>query len=162
MRIISLQSTTIKDLFVNQEVVVLQFVEMQRAIKELLTQQGRSERIKDFPYPRQFSTINSFFVNLFCFLLPFGMLMEFDRLNVSMEGIMKGHMIWLVIPFSVLISWIYTSLDQVGESTENPFEGSPNDVPISQLCHSIEIELREILNETDLPPALVSQNNIVI
>lgn len=162
VQILGLQSKTIKELFANQELVVLQFVEMQRAIKELLTQQGRSERIKDFPYPRQFSTINSMFVKLFSFLLPFGLLREFDKLNESVEGFMKGNMVWLVIPFSGLIAWIYTSLDQVGESTENPFEGNANDVPISQLCRDIEIDLREMLQETDLPSPLVPENNIIL
>jgi putative membrane protein len=161
-QIMSLQSKTIKELYANQELVVLQLVEMQRTIKEFYNQQGRTERIKNFPYPRQFSTINSMLVTLFSFLLPFGMLREFDRLNESVSGIMKGNMIWLVIPFSVLISWIYTSLQQVGESTENPFEGTPNDVPITQMCRSVEIDLREMLGETDLPPALEPKNNIVL
>jgi ion channel-forming bestrophin family protein len=161
-QIISLQSKTLKELYANQEIVVLQLVEMQRTIKEFYIQQGRSERIKNFPYPRQFATINSMFVKLFSFLLPFGILSEFDKLNESVDGIMKGNMIWLVIPFSVLISWIYTSLEQVGESTENPFEGSPNDVPISQMCRMIEIDLREMLGETDLPPSLEPKNNIIL
>jgi len=161
-QVLSLQSKTIKEVYTNQEIVVLQLVEMQRTIKEFYIQQGRSERIKNFPYPRQFATINSMFVRLFSFLLPFGMLREFDKLNESVEGIMKGNMIWLVIPFSVLISWIYTSLEQVGESTENPFEGAPNDVPISQMCRMIEIDLREMLGETDLPPSMESKNNIIL
>jgi putative membrane protein len=38
------------------------------------------------------------------------MLKEFDKLNESIVGIMKGNMVWLVIPFSALISWVYTSL----------------------------------------------------
>ena len=71
-------------------------------------------------------------------------------------------MVWLVIPFSVLISWVYTSLEQVGESTENPFEGSANDVPISQMSRTIEIDLREMLGETDLPPAITATNNIIL
>ena len=156
------QSKAIKELFANRELVVLQFVDMQRSVKDLLVQQGRSERIKDFPYPRQLATINAFFVKLFCLLLPFGLLREFDKLNESVEGMMKGNMIWLVIPFSVLISWMYTSLDQVGESTESPFEGNANDVPISQMCRTIEIDLREMLGETDLPPLLQPKNNIIL
>jgi putative membrane protein len=161
-QIISLQSKTLKELYTNQEIVVLQLVEMQRTLKEFSTQQGRSERIKNFPYPRQFATINSMFVKLFSFLLPFGMLREFDTLNENVEGFMQGNMIWLVIPFSVLISWVYTSLEQVGESTENPFEGAANDVPISQMCRVIEIDLREMLGETDLPPSLEPQHNIIL
>lgn len=160
--IIGLQSKTLKELYGNQEVVVLQLVEMQRTMKEFSVQQSRSERIKNFPYPRQFATVNSMFVKLFTFLLPFGMLGEFHKLNEAVEGIMKGNMVWLVIPFSVLVSWIYTSLDQVGESTENPFEGSPNDVPVTQLCREVEIDLRNMLGETGLPPSLEPKNNIVM
>ena len=141
---------------------MLQFVDMQRSVKDLLLQQGRSERIKDSPYPRQFATINGLFVKLFCILLPFGLLREFDKLNESVEGMMKGNMIWLVIPFSILISWMYTSLERVGESTESPFEGNANDVPISQICRTAERELRELLGETDLPTSLEPSNNIVL
>jgi putative membrane protein len=40
---------------------------------------------------------------------------------------------------------MYTSLEQVGESTENPFEGGANDVPISTLCSTIERDLNVML-----------------
>jgi len=161
-QLLSLQGKTIKELFAKQDIVVLQFVNMQTAVRDLLTQQGRSERIKDFPFPRQLGTVNGFFINLFCLLLPFGLLREFDKLNESVEGVMKGNMVWLVVPFSILISWMYTSLEKVGESTENPFEGGANDIPISQMCRTAEIELREMLGETELPVALQARNNIIL
>lgn len=161
-QILSLQSKTTRELFDNKEIDEYRFVEMQKAIKDLFDQQGKSERIKNFPYPRQFATINSLFTKLFCLLLPFGMLRDFDKLNESIDGFLKGHMIWLVVPFSVLVSWVYTGLDQVGESTENPFEGSANDVPISQMSRTIEIDMREMLGETDLPSALQPRNSIIL
>lgn len=161
-QIVALQSKTIKELYGSQEIVVLQFVDMQRAVRDLHLHQAKSERIKEFPFPRQFATVSALFVKLLCVLLPFGLLREFDRLNESVEGLMKGHMTWLVVPVSVLISWMYTSLEQVGESTENPFEGGANDVPISQMCRSVEIDLREILGESDLPAPLQARNNIVL
>ena len=71
-------------------------------------------------------------------------------------------MVWLVIPFSVIISWMYTSLEQVGESSENPFEGSANDVPISHLSRTIEIELMEMMGETNLPPRVEVKNDIIL
>ena len=161
-QIAGLQSKAAARLFAAQEIVVLQLVDMQRAIKDLYLQQSRAERIKDFPYPRQFATVSSLFVKLFCLLLPFGLLREFDKLNDGVEGFMSGKMTWLVIPFSVAISWMYTSLDQVGESTESPFEGGANDVPITQICRKIEVDLREMLGETDLPPLLKPTNDIVL
>jgi putative membrane protein len=145
--LLGLQSRTIKAEFDKQHIAVLQFVEMERTIKELLALQGRSEQLKSSPYPRQYAIMNTLLVRFFCFLLPFGMLKEFDRLNDTVEGVMKGHMVWLVIPFSVIISWMYASLEQVGESTENPFEGGPNDVPITQISKMIEADLREMIDD---------------
>lgn len=161
-QILSLQSKTLKNLYDNEQLDNYRFVEMERLIKDLYDAQGRSERIKNFPYPRQFATVNKLLVVLFVYLLPFCMLKEFDKLNEGIDGFMKGHMIWFVIPFSILISWVFTSLDQIGESTENPFEGNANDVPISQICRNIEIDMREMLGETELPPALQPKNNIVL
>jgi putative membrane protein len=160
--LLSAQSEALKDLVAKQEIAASHFIDMQKSIRDFFLLQGRSERIKDFPYPRQFATINKIFVQLFCVLLPFGLLREFDKLNEGITGILKGQMVWLVIPFSVLLSWIYTSLEQVGDSTECPFEGGANDVPISQMCRTAEIELRTILGERDLPPPLQPRNNIVL
>jgi putative membrane protein len=57
---------------------------------------------------------------------------------------------------------MYTSLDQIGESTSNPFEGSANDVPITQMCDGIALELKEMLGETDLAPLRMPENEIVM
>ena len=160
--LISAQSGTIKDLFARQELAVLHHTEMQKTLRDLLDQQSRSERIKNFPYPRQYATINTIFVWCFAALLPFCVVREFDRLNDGVSGLLAGQMAWLAIPFTALVSWMYVSLDQVGESTENPFEGGANDVPISQISRLVEIELREALGEVDLPPLLCPQNDIIL
>ena len=161
-RLMSNQSLAIKALFHNGDIVINFFIEMQKQIKELLDHQGRSERIKNFPYPRQYAIINSFFIRVFCVLLPFGLLKEFDALNHLVSGPLKGHMVWLVVPFSMVVSWMYTTLEQVGASTENPFEGGANDVPMAQINRMVEVELREMLGDTDLPPLLRPVNNIIL
>jgi putative membrane protein len=159
---LSLQSVALKNLNKEGFLEHFRFLEMHTMLREFFSHQGKSERIKNFPYPRQYATINTLFVKLFCVLLPFAMLREFDSLNGNITGVLEGNMVWFVIPFSVLISWVYTSLEQVGESTENPFEGSANDVPISQMCRAVEIDIREMLAEANLPPTLQPQNNIVL
>jgi ion channel-forming bestrophin family protein len=160
--LIRAQSGTIKDLFASQQLAVLHHTEMQKTLKDLLDQQSKAERIKNFPYPRQYATINTIFVWCFAALLPLCVIREFDRLNEGVSGVLAGQMAWLAVPFSALVSWMYLSLDQVGESTENPFEGGANDVPISQISRLVEIELREMLGETGLPPLLRPQHDIVL
>jgi ion channel-forming bestrophin family protein len=162
VQLLSLQSNALKNLHQDGLLEKFRFLEMHTVLREFSSHQGKSERIKNFPYPRQYATINTLFVKLFCILLPFALLGEFNHLNDNIEGVLKGNMVWFVIPFSVLISWVYTSLEQVGESTENPFEGNANDVPISQMSRAVEIDIREMLGEVDLPQALQPQNNIVL
>jgi putative membrane protein len=162
VQLLSLQGTALRNLYSEGLVDNYRFMEMHSLLREFSSHQGKSERIKNFPYPRQYATVNKFFVKLFCILIPFALLGEFSSLNDSVNGFMKGYMVWLVIPFSVLISWVYTSLDQVGESTENPFEGSANDIPISQMSRAVEIDIREMLGETELPPLFQPQNNIIL
>jgi len=162
LQLLSLQGDALRNL--NKEGVLdnFRFLGMHSVLREFSLHQEKSEKIKNFPFPRQYATINSFLVKLFCILLPFALLGEFNKLTADISGVLKGYIVWFVIPFSVLISWVYTSLDQVGESTENPFEGSPNDVPISQMTRLIEIDIREMLEEKDLPSPFPTRNNIVL
>jgi ion channel-forming bestrophin family protein len=150
-----LQSDAIGALCRRQELAVPYHIEMQKTIKDLLDQQARVERLKNFPYPRQYAVINTLFVWSFAALLPFGLAPEFHRLAAGTQGLAARAFPWLAVPFSLLISWMYVSLDQVGESTENPFEGGANDVPISQVCRLLEIEIRQADGEAGdlrLPP----------
>ena len=72
------------------------------------------------------------------------------------------YFIWLSIPFCVIISWVFHTMERIGRVGENPFEGSANDVPISTIARGIEIDLREMLDEDqeNIPPPLKSQRNV--
>jgi putative membrane protein len=134
------------------------YVALESQLKDLYDQQGKCERIKNFPYPRQFSSINLYFTNILCFLLPFGFLGELSRHT----GTYGDWYVWLTIPLSMLVGWIFLVLEQIGESTENPFEGNANDIPITQISRNIEIDLRQMLGEIGTPPPLTPINNIVM
>lgn len=153
-QIIALQSAHLKELKEKGFIEDFRHIELEKMLVEFLNQQGVSERIKNFPYPRQYTTLNLYFIRIFVGLVPLGMLQEFDKLG--------GCMIWLAIPFSALSTWIFTTLEKIGESTESPFEGSANDVPISAMSRSIEIDLREMFDDKDIPAALKPENNILL
>ena len=152
------QSQQLKQLNESGAISTYNYVELEKQLKDLNDQQGKCERLKNFPYPRQFSSINIYFTNAFCFLIPLGFLSEFSKMTEK-NG---DWIIWLTIPFSILIGWVFLVLEQIGESTENPFEGSANDIPISQISRNIEIDLRDMLGEKDLPSAIQAQNNILM
>ncbi len=122
-------------------------LEMQGLLTELYGLQGKSERIKNFPFPRQYATVNFFFTVLFVVLLPLGMLDVFAGREID-------WLIWLSIPFSVMGSWVFWTMEMIGDYSENPFEGLYNDVPISSMATGIEIDIRQMLDESDLPEAM--------
>jgi putative membrane protein len=121
----------------------LQHIELQRLITELYGEQGRTERIKNSPLPRQYSTSSAIFIVIFTLLLPFGMLNEFQKLG---DG-----MVWMLIPFNLIVSWVFSLMEYTGDYSENPFEGLINDVPIQTIVRNIEIDLRDMLGEEKLP-----------
>lgn len=150
-QLLAAQGQAIRGLLDDGAISASEYAELNSRIRDLLDLQGQAERIKNFPYPRQYAIINTLFVRSFCVALPFGLTAQFDEIGQGISGFMHGQTAWLAVPFSVIISWIYTSLEQVGESTENPFEGSANDVPISRLCTMIERDLKQMQGRADLP-----------
>ena len=146
-----------KDLRRNAEASLageLKHLELQRLLGAFADAQGKCERLKNYPYPRQYATLNLFFVWLFILFVPLGLMPEFQKLG--------DRFVWLTVPVSVVISWVFHTMEKIGESSENPFEGGPNDVPITSLSRTIEIDLREMLREQDIPPAIVAVNNILM
>ena len=157
-QLLAKQSERLKELNKQGIITDYNYVALENQLKDLFDQQGKAERIKNFPYPRQFSSINLYFTNVLCFLIPLGFIGELSKHTEKLGD----WFIWLAVPLSVLVGWIFLVLEQIGESTENPFEGSANDIPITQISRMIEIDLREMLGEKDLPSIIQPQNNILM
>lgn len=139
-QILALQAKDLNGLKAQGLIDRYQHVDLQRVIAALYDHQGGSERIKNYPYPRQYATLNLFYIHIFTFLVPFGMLHDFEQM-------LGADLVWLTIPLAVISGWIFTTMEKIGEASENPFEGGANDIPISQISRNIEIDLMEMINE---------------
>ena len=149
------QSADLKQLQEQGLIDDFRHMSMMDTIRSLYEHQGRCERIKNTPFPRQYAYFSAVFVWIFCLLLPFGLVYELGRV---------GHtsLIWLTVPFSVLISWIYSTIEIVGDNSEDPFENYINDVPMSAICRTIEIDLLQMLGEESVPPKREPKNDILL
>jgi putative membrane protein len=106
------------------------------AINENLTVltnvQGACERIKNTPLPRQFDYLPSVLVNAFCWLLPLVLVEDLG----------------LMTPIaSVLISFTFIAADLMSREISNPFENTIHDIPMTALSRTIELNLREQMEE---------------
>ncbi len=145
--LVSLQSRHMRELKEEGLIDDFRHMELQGLLTEFYTLQGKAERIKNFPFPRQYASANYNFVWIFIILLPFAMLSIFGNLE-------SPSMLWMAIPATALVSWVFWTMEAIGDYSENPFEGLYNDVPISSIARGIEIDIRQMLEETDLPTAL--------
>jgi ion channel-forming bestrophin family protein len=127
------------------------FVTLIASLDDLVRLQGALKRIKNYPYPRNYYSSAIFSVIAFVAIMPFGFFPYAQELGKS-AGI-EHWTVWLNVPFSVFVGWIFVALEKVGENSSNPFEGGPNDAPISFIARRIEIEMRLMLGEqTELKP----------
>ncbi|MBX9720125.1 MAG: hypothetical protein K2X81_01920, partial [Candidatus Obscuribacterales bacterium] len=117
-------------------------------------QQSAAERINRFPFPRQYASFSGVFVFIFTTLLPFSLVNDFEKNDPAL--------VWLVVPISVLISWIFYTMEKVGDSSENPFENGLNDVPMTSICRDIEIDLKSMLREENIPDRLTPKQGILM
>ncbi|MGB1318844.1 MAG: bestrophin family protein, partial [Flavobacteriales bacterium] len=177
---LNLQSAHLKRLLEDGLIEDFRHMEMQAMLTEFFTLQGKVERIKNFPYPRQFATLNYYFVWIFIFLLPLGMMHEFEKIGFEVVKAIHAHMlvhsspvhqvvefvgkyfIWFTVPFTVIVSWIFHTMERIGENTENPFEGNSNDIPITTMSRGIEIDIREMIGDDpkEIPAPIETQKDV--
>ncbi len=83
----------------------------------------------------------------YCLLLPFGIV----------------EIVGLQTPFvSLLIAYAFFGLDAIGDEVEDPFGVEPNDLPLDSISRNIEIDVLQMIGETDTPAPLAAERDILL
>lgn len=124
---------------------------------------GICGRIKGTPFPRQIANFGTVFTWIFIFLLPLAFLdvFEAEAIRHKFSKIVTHEYMYTLVPFSVLISWVFFMMERVSDSSEDPFEGGVHDVPLSAVCRLIEIDIREALQDKDVPRPLEPVDDVL-
>ena len=120
----------------NNWVDALQWQALDNTLNDLADAQGGCERIKNTPIPKQYDYFPKLFVHIYCVLLPLAL--------VNTMG-------WFTPLGSTLIGFIFLTLDRIGRDLEDPFDNTVYDIPLTSITRNIEINLRQMLGEIDLP-----------
>jgi putative membrane protein len=62
---------------------------------------------------------------------------------------------------STLVGFIFLALDKIGRDLEAPFERLPHDIPLTTISRTIEINLKEMLGEKEVPSPLAPADGIL-
>ena len=122
------------------------WVRLMASLSELSNIQGACERIRSTPIPHAYTVLIQQIVASYCFLLPFGV--------VAQVGVLTPVVV-------LVVSYTFFGLDDIGDELEEPFGLDVHDLPLDQVSRNIEINLRERLGETELPPPGVAQDGVL-
>lgn len=163
--IISLQSKHLRKLTDEKKIWEFSLLNLQQLLQELTALQGKSERIKNFPYPKQYGSIGYHFVHIFMWLLPMAIIPTFATMGADISKthpLIGEYFVWANIPFTVIVIWVFNTMLRIGLAGENPFEGSPNDVPISNISRGITRDILQIIEEDpeNIPAPFENVNDV--
>jgi putative membrane protein len=124
----------------------IRWASLDRTLSTLTDCQGASERIKNTPMPPMYDMFIRRFINVYCVLLPLGM--------VASLG--------LLTPVgSTFVGFIFLALDQIGRDLESPFENLAHDVPLTAITRTIEINLKEMIGHREVPEPLAASDGVL-
>ncbi len=115
-------------------------------VSALANAQGGTERIKNTPMPKQYDYFPMLFVQIYCVLLPLGLV---ENLG------------WFTPLGSTVVGFMFLALDRIGRDLEDPFDNTIYDLPLTSIATGIEINLRQMLAEPDLPPPVSAVHGVL-
>ncbi|CUJ92091.1 putative membrane protein [Ruegeria denitrificans] len=144
--LLNLQARRLSDMAQQGKIDPFWHVALMDRLSRFTTAQGQCERIKNTPFPRQVAEVGRLFSWIFIFLLPLAFNDERSIMVGTDASMMRTVLFgWMTFaPVGALVCWIFFVTERVSASMEDPFEGDVTDVPISALCRTIEIDIRQM------------------
>jgi putative membrane protein len=96
---------------------------------------GGCERIHRTPLPFAYVVHLRRAIIVYTFTLPFALYKDFG---------------WLTVVVTFLVAYLFYGIEEIGVTIENPFEGQDNDLPLEQICATIDRNLSAMIDEPRL------------
>ena len=140
------QAQLLRELHDQGKLETYEFVELERTLTRLTDSMGGCERIKNTTFPTSYSLLVNRLIYLFIIYLPFGL------------AAMPAVGLFLT---AVTLALAFLVIDRVADFLQDPFENRPSDTPMQSLSRTIEINIKQMLGETELPEKLTPANGVL-
>ncbi|MDG1805244.1 bestrophin family ion channel [Flavicella sp.] len=118
-----------------------QQMQIDSTIVRLCASMGKAERIKNTFFPKTYRMTLHFFIYIFLISLSLSL--------TDLHNIVE-------IPFMMVISLPFFMLEKIAMTIQDPFENKPADTPVTSIARTIEINLKQLLGEEEIPEKMVS------
>lgn len=141
------QTTRLREIFRPEKLNGFEYVQLNNTLNAFYDIQGGCERIKNTVFPRLYAYYTTAFTWTFAIILVISLIDEFE---------------WQTCVIRCLVGYVFLIVNKLGADLKNPFEGKMGDTPMTALCRSIEIDLRQMLGEKDLPNPIKSEQGVLM
>ena len=142
--VLQLQAKLLKQVYEKGLIDGYQFIQFDSLLVKFSDEMGMSERIKNTVFPTTYNYLTKVFIWLF--------VVAIELVTVQSMDIWSIFMSWL-------IGFVFVSTQINGMSLVNPFENTSVSVPLNQITRTIEINLLQMMGETNIPEPVKSVNN---
>lgn len=133
----------IKILQQNQAINAFQQIQLDQTLVRLCESMGQAERINNTVFPVTYRILVHLFIYLFLITLSLGL--------VETIGLYE-------IPFLISIASTFFLLEETATYLQDPFVNKPTDTPVTAIARTIEINIKELLQEQVIPAPVVPED----
>lgn len=120
----------------NSKLTEFQQMQLNDMLTRLCDSMGKCERLKNTVFPRSYSVLVHTLIYVFAVILPFGL----DDSQLIVE---------ILVTFLVPI--VFITIEKTSIMMQDPFENRPVDTPMTSLAQTIEINIRQMIGEQNVP-----------
>lgn len=136
LALLNIHSKDIKELKENNHLDVFSHLQLDNTLVRLCDAQGKSERIKSTVFPVTYRIFLHGIIYLFVITLSISL--------VDIEG-------YFEVPLLLLISSAFFLLEKSATHMQDPFENRPTDTAVTAIARTIEINIKQLIKETETP-----------
>lgn len=136
LAILQLHSRDIKELKDNNQLELFSQLQLDNTLVRLCDAQGKSERIKSTVFPVTYRLFLHAIIYLFVITL-----------SISLRNV--GGL--FEIPLLLVISSAFFLLEKSATHMQDPFENRPTDTAMTAIARTIEINIKQLLKEPEIP-----------
>lgn len=139
LALLQLHGRDLKNLKENNQLDVFSQIQIDNTLVRLCDAQGKSERIKTTVFPVTYRLFLHAIIYLFVVTL-----------SISLKDVAG----FFEIPLLMLISTAFFLLEKSATNMQDPFENKPSDTAVTTIARTIEINIKQLLREADVPKPL--------
>ena len=147
LAIIDLDSQTFASLLKEEKLNVFHHVQLDNTLVRLCESMGKAERINNTVFPKTYRLFLHFFIYVFVSIL-----------SLSLSGIV----FWIEVPLILSITLPFFLLEKTATNLQDPFRNRPTDTSVTAIARTIEINLKQLIEEEPMPEPLQAQGFYVM